>query len=467
LGHRREKILGGKKVKALLLFFWAVSAGALPLENCVEGPVQALTAEQQLLSASESLWQAKCPEGDELFLVRAKGEFERLFPASAPRAMGSVGGVKLIGSAAEAAAFEAILGVKPPANWPAVAVKCKTILCAATKLFGSEESALRAFSIAARTGYIVKLDQNHNPAGQEQVWSAAEVRAIDQSLQLLPAEFYRLPTLEGFYRMKDGYRLKDHSASVAAFADANTKAIVCYETMHKHSDGLMSIILHEIFHHHDFSGVKEGEPQHSHSQFSQISGWDKGSQTLNPATGQVEEKFTSRPGAKFVRDYAASSPFEDYAESLTYYLLKPRVLRQADPEKYNFIREKIFRGKVFTGGITGLAARLADGKWVQEALANCESRMPQYSLDESGKPTKLYYPAPSSATETRYWVAKDTVNFLEICSEHEIAKFLATFPAKDEFCTKEGHRFLKGWLASHGSEFDALLGARSRAKRRP
>ena len=448
----------------LLLFLWSVSAEALPLENCVEGPAHSLTAEQQLLTATESLWQAKCPEGDELFVSSARADYESNFPAAATRGPGSVRGVKLHGTAAEATAFEAMLGEKPPVNWPAVAVNCKTILCAATKIFGSEESAMRAFSIAKRTGYIVKLDQKQNPAGKEQVWSPAEVRAIDQSLQILSPEFYRMKTLEGFYRVTDGYRLRGHDVNSAAFADANSKAIVCYDVMNKHDDGPMAIILHEIFHHHDFSGEKQGELLHAHSNFNQISGWDKGSQALNPETGKVEEAFTHRPAAKFVRDYAALSPYEDYAESITYYVLKPRALLNADPEKYNFIRDKVFQGKVFAAGIPGLAARLSDGKWVQEAMANCESRMPQYSLDEAGNPAKLYYP---TGTAGRFWVTKNSKFFLETCAEHEIAKFLATFPARDEFCTREGHRFLKGWLASYATEFDALINAKSRAKRRP
>lgn len=49
----------------------------------------------------------------------------------------------------------------------------------------------------------------------------------------------------------------------------------------------------------------------------------------------------------FVRDYAGSAPAEDFAESTAYYMYQPQYLKTIDPNKYNFIKDKVFKGKEF------------------------------------------------------------------------------------------------------------------------
>lgn len=58
----------------------------------------------------------------------------------------------------------------------------------------------------------------------------------------------------------------------------------------------------------------------------------------------------------FVTGYAASDPFEDFAESLTYYVFHGKAFRmlaqnnQTLEAKYNFLKENIFKGKEFDTG---------------------------------------------------------------------------------------------------------------------
>lgn len=54
--------------------------------------------------------------------------------------------------------------------------------------------------------------------------------------------------------------------------------------------------------------------------------------------------WTYRDGARFVNDYAAVSPFEDDAESLTMYFLNPLALSTAAPAKFRFIDYVYGRG---------------------------------------------------------------------------------------------------------------------------
>jgi len=51
-----------------------------------------------------------------------------------------------------------------------------------------------------------------------------------------------------------------------------------------------------------------------------------------------------RSGARFVNDYAASDPFEDYAESLAMFVLNPNGLKLISPEKFQFMSYVYGRG---------------------------------------------------------------------------------------------------------------------------
>lgn len=447
----------------LLGFFFSISA--LSSEVCFE-PTPFGVAEQKLLEATRQIWQG-CSNEEKRFSALAKARYEKAFPPSAPKQMGAVAGLRLSGSATELEAIREMLGKRPPSGWQQKVKGCTTVLCATTKLFGSEESAHLALAIFRQTGYLVKLDQHYSPQGVEQLWSVTELRAIDRVLRLLPSEFYHLPTLEGFYRMADNYRVEGHSKQIAAFADSNKRSIVCYESIHLHDGGAAAIVLHEILHHHDFSNHQAGELFSSHSRFSELSGWDRGSSVRNPETGVVEQKYTARAGARFVRDYASGSPLEDFAESSTYYVMNPMVLKQLDPEKYEFIREKVFKGKEFSAGVDGLRDFLENGKWVKDTLNSCEAKLKQFSRSPDGKLIELYYPAPSADRRIQnYLVYPSVESFLKKCAEDSVGTLASAFPESTQFCVNEAHTFAGNWVVSQVATFEKILDTKAAGKMR-
>ncbi len=77
-----------------------------------------------------------------------------------------------------------------------------------------------------------------------------------------------------------------------------------------------------------------------------------GHQTQREFLGQNElkewEKISGkRPESECVSDYARTSPAEDFAESYRAYCRDPETLRKASPEKYAFMREKVFNGREY------------------------------------------------------------------------------------------------------------------------
>jgi hypothetical protein len=66
---------------------------------------------------------------------------------------------------------------------------------------------------------------------------------------------------------------------------------------------------------------------------------------------KLTEKWESRKDKAFVRDYAGTHPAEDFAESTAYYMYQPQYLKTIDPDKYNFIKDKVFKGKEFVNDL--------------------------------------------------------------------------------------------------------------------
>ncbi|GKT09141.1 hypothetical protein [Desulforhabdus sp. TSK] len=56
-----------------------------------------------------------------------------------------------------------------------------------------------------------------------------------------------------------------------------------------------------------------------------------------------------RPAEKCVSDYARQNAYEDFAESYMAYVRNPEALQDVSPEKYGFMRDRVFDGKEYNG----------------------------------------------------------------------------------------------------------------------
>jgi hypothetical protein len=61
---------------------------------------------------------------------------------------------------------------------------------------------------------------------------------------------------------------------------------------------------------------------------------------------QSKESF-ARDGLGFVSDYARFSEFEDFAETYRVYVRDPELLKFANPQKYEFMRQEAFEGREY------------------------------------------------------------------------------------------------------------------------
>ena len=60
-----------------------------------------------------------------------------------------------------------------------------------------------------------------------------------------------------------------------------------------------------------------------------------------------EKLSGDRPQNKCVSEYARTNSHEDFAESYKAYIRDPESLKKADPEKYNYMQNKVFSGREY------------------------------------------------------------------------------------------------------------------------
>ena len=312
-----------------------------------------------------------CPKPDEYFLKQARNAYAQSFPGSSANTLRRVAGVQLSGPKEQLALAVDLLGSRPPSTWSKKAQECApemNVVCALGKIYGSEESALRALTVAKRTGYFISVSQEENPTKDsngspilvEQIWNPSEVRMIDDVTAYMPSNFARLPTMKPFLRVADGYVDKESpdSAGLARSGYPSSTGyvpgkIVLFQTAFDADPRrTRSYIAHELGHHYDFANKAKNKYGSSNTKYTretinwdELSGWQAEDVTEWKNGEEVTKKrWTHAPDAGFVRAYAATSPLEDFAESIAYYLYYPKDLKAKTQVKFDRLKEQVFSG---------------------------------------------------------------------------------------------------------------------------
>ena len=412
-------------VALLLLFFSLPSklfAEKADLEACLESQGQTEISLLQLLEDTKEIWSG-CPSDNQIFLDEAKEQYEALYPNSSQRSSDYIEGINLIGTDEELEFMRKILGNTIHPNWPKVAAGCDTARCALSKLFGSEEAGYRLLSIPKYSGYIVSADQQLNPKNKPQLFSPSEIRTMDKAIRKLPPSMLHMPGLKNIYRVTDGHRHHSHGATTAAYADKFNESIVAYEGCL--SGNNQTNIIHEIAHHHDFKNADFFSIYFSSNEsWRNLSGWDTGSTSLNINNGTIEKKYSHRENKQFVRDYAATNPAEDYAESIAYYIENGSYLKTLDPEKYAFLKKHVFEGKEYLEDVTVPGLKEYVNQHAPAINAECLRALS--GLDEGN----------TWKSKNRYHFYYD--QFLKACAEKQIASMVTNFPDKKALCLAGG-----------------------------
>ncbi len=236
--------------------------------------------------------------------------------------------------------------------------KCAKVRCALDALYGKAEAprmiylldkfGLNSAKEAFSPGFVGESFKN---------WEAEELDDAVMSLSDMPPA------------MKAGYSNKQYNRRKIMRAELDGGGATLADSRMTFNDFWgwqapelrRTTTLHEFAHNfaHRF-GIDKSE------LWLNFSGWAE-------ETIDGKKQFVSRKPEALVSQYAASSPDEDFAESVTAYRYNPTALRAASPQKYAFIKEVVFDGHEYRRGSACKDFAPLTPDWDQKIKAKIEA----------------------------------------------------------------------------------------------
>lgn len=207
---------------------------------------------------------------------------------------------------------------------------CMDVLCAVQEVFGKQ--------VGLRLAYLYgkyQLNGSHLRYSLSSIYTIAELDEVLMALQDLPQDFFPIGAdiqLTRFLRNEQS----DRGIHPCILADSTMRLFDAWEIAS--SDFKRETLIHEMAHaiaQKSFSDIDLSE------DWLALSTWKQAPYTsITKKTGIYRQEFVS--------DYAMTQPREDFAESFTAYVYQPALLRNHNFGKYEFLRDRIFKGKEFS-----------------------------------------------------------------------------------------------------------------------
>jgi hypothetical protein len=219
---------------------------------------------------------------------------------------------------------------------------CNKVICAADQIFGS--------GVGRRMIYLQsRYDLNSSKIVFENSsnFRVSELDSVILGVRQFPERLLPLERSKQLTKFLRGSTLAIYGANapdIAANASMTFFDGWSSEAPHHRIDAVVHEIGHNLSERVYTSGVSFSVPTTVYQslddspQWLAISGWNK-----------VSERYSISP-KKFVSEYARTNPAEDFAESVTHYLLYPQNLLNRHKEKYEFIKKYVFGGQEFVPG---------------------------------------------------------------------------------------------------------------------
>lgn len=272
-------------------------------------------------------------------------DYALLYPSKDPVITETIHFNEIKGTKAELEVLKKFLGkerYEVPPEFNSIAKTCENVLCVLTKLLGDKESAYRVLNIAAKTGYVVSLAQVTYGSPRQEKWSLAEIKVIEKAFERLPPTFYHLKSFTQIRAEVDS----PVCSTAAGVFEYNEKYIGVCESK-RGSKLNRHMIIHEVAHAYDHE-FSVGEHEHFDKWYGGASGFSDFS-WVTTKNSEPDAKSIPKYEKKgsFVTRYAETNVVEDFAESVAWYIENPELSLTKTPEKYNFLKNKIFHGQEY------------------------------------------------------------------------------------------------------------------------
>ncbi|MBY0416360.1 MAG: putative zinc-binding metallopeptidase [Bdellovibrionales bacterium] len=203
------------------------------------------------------------------------------------------------------------------------------------------------------------------------LFSLEELKNFYYLTKALPPSFQKMIPLSSIHRMPRNKKLTKYPSACGVAGGQPDKGYVVLldacltrEQNSMFAGNFFPLITHEFSHRLDYTLLANHQIFSETQPWLTLSGWstyeaiDKdGKAVLTWKRSQAEANAPASDG--FVRDYAATSPTEDFADTIGYGRFDSEKVSQVSPRKYSWIVKNVFGGKNYTiSGLTPIYTEL-------------------------------------------------------------------------------------------------------------
>ena len=367
-----------KKIIFLPLLALSFNSWALECEPLIDQPegienlLNGVTEKKRDWFAASEDKVLKAPCRKEYPTLAEQENYLKKLTDGVPTSKGTINGVALEDSPAMLALFKDLTtyqdyGDAPPEDAKKlgqrykIGADCKKVQCALTKMFGDKRAKEMLFM---KQKFGLNISPITKPSMQD--FTDSELGQIKKAVMDMPPHLLPLEENKQCTRLH-----KDYSLGLGTLANAT---ITFANDWNKYTPGLMqATVLHEMA--HNFGSEKNLDES---KEWLTASGWVQ----------KDEEWSTSKDN--FVSDYAASNPHEDFAETVVAFRYDPAKLKAVSPEKYKFIKDRVFGGVEYTTAQMCLDSNLSISKALEKLKPTLASFAPT-AIDSEMKKNLVSY----------------------------------------------------------------------------
>lgn len=207
--------------------------------------------------------------------------------------------------------------------------------------YGSNKSAVlkilkEKFGVALDVPNVRALTSEHSSNFQE--FKNEEIVDIIISFFEMPRGFYKIPGLKYLLRRKDGHLHPRYPQAPAVAWPRGAQRDSYIEFMTSAFNSQTKDYIHRLVIHEKTHFIWENIlSDHLKNKWIEVGGWYK--------TSRNSSGWASRFTTTFVSPYAhLKNPNEDFAESISYYVVNPKKIQTDAKDKFNYIKNYIMNG---------------------------------------------------------------------------------------------------------------------------
>lgn len=249
--------------------------------------------------------------------------------------------------------------------------ECTDIKCLFTKIYPNSNGmeGYLNYYFYLQTGYalstvnsIPDIALGSTVTFQDTLFSQEELNSFYQLSKSLSSTFHKIPTLSSFHRMPKNMFMPAYGQNACGLAGGALNkgyVILMDNCLTRSSESLLGgnffpLVTHEISHRLDYNILKNNVVFSESPTWKEFSGWYL-KENINQATGKIEsrqwaiqESTNELKNDGFGRSYAATSPVEDFADSVGFARFTPEDIEKVAPRKFAWITKNLFDGKSYT-----------------------------------------------------------------------------------------------------------------------